>query len=281
MCKKVKPHRPTAPAELQRKSIGVMGVLVKRMAVLLSSVCFLCAASQSASAEGGVLRVGIAPDFPPYEYHQPACGSYTGFEVELIEALAPLMGYGFGVSFVNAAFEDLMDGLDADLYDVAIAGFSVTPEREKRVAFSKPYITDGFKIVVPNGSDYGEDAAAMKGRRVAVERGSYASELARRLGEPSEVIGANDTEEALNMTLDGRADCAMASSAACAFFLANGYGDRLKFSGDAVLAPDEIAAAVRKNNAELLSKLNAALARYKNSSAYEMLYRTYFGTPAE
>lgn len=249
----------------------------KILAALLSLL--IAAAAQAAVTEdAGVLRVGTDANFPPYEFFQPVSGSYTGFEIELIEALAPLMGYRYGVSFVSVDFKDILTGLAEGKYDVAVAGITVTPERAQIVAFSQPYIDGGYSVVVPLDAEAQPGAEAMNGRRVAAERGNTAFALASQLAEPAEAVAASSTEETLQMAADGRADCAFASRAACSFFLANGYGDRLKHAGGEPIMPDKAAAAVRLGDDALLAKLNDALATYKRSAAYEMLCKTYFGT---
>lgn len=251
-----------------------MKKLLAVILLLLSASAAFCADQYSEN----VLRVGTDANFPPYEYYQPVSGSYTGFEIELIEALAPLMGYKYGVSFVNVDFENILTGLAEGQYDIVVAGLTVTPERARIVAFSVPYIDGGKSVVVPIDADAPEGPAAMNGKRVATERSSSAYAAASQVASPAELIAASDTEEALKMVCDGRADCAIASYVASAFFLANGYGDRLKLAGGEKIMPDKVAAAVRLNDEKLLQKFNDALAMYTKSAAYKMLCMTYFGT---
>ena len=81
-------------------------------------------------AETALLRVGTDADFQPYEYYQKESGTYTGFDVELITALARLMGYD-GVEFVTVPFGEILDGLNGGRYDAAIAAIIVTAERRR------------------------------------------------------------------------------------------------------------------------------------------------------
>ena len=101
--------------------------------------------------EKKVLRVGTTANFPPFEYFQPNSGIHTGYDIDLIRELGKNMGYD-KVEFVNVNFTKLLDGLEAKEYDAVISGLAITPEREEKVAFTKPYITDGLTIVLPVGT---------------------------------------------------------------------------------------------------------------------------------
>lgn len=239
-----------------------------------------CGGSQSQSdSSGKVLRVGTDANFPPFEYYQTATKTHTGFEVELIQALAQKMGYE-KVEFVNAHFNEIFKGLDEKKYDVAIAGFtSDAGDRTSRYGMSDTYLDDGFKIVVKTDSKMGDAAADLEGKTVAVEKDSSALELVKKLtGGRCKTITCGSTEDAIKAVLDGKADCMVASKLAVGFFLANGYGDKARFAGDTVLEADKIAMAVRKDDAEMLKKLNGALAEYKKTSTFDQLRKTYFGS---
>lgn len=223
-------------------------------------------------AEAALLRVGTDADFQPYEYYQAESGAYTGFDVELIEALAPLMGYD-GVEFVTMPFEELLGGLDGGQYDAAIAAFIVTAERRRKADFSSPYAEDRTVALSAAGG------AAQTGGpiRTSAEKGTVHAVFAHQnYSGQGEIVEAESAAQAVGMLFDGRAERAVTSKLSAQYLIANGYGGKLAITAeDAAARP--LAIAVRKGNAELLGKLNEALARYKNSAAYERLYKTYFG----
>lgn len=224
-------------------------------------------------AEAAFLRVGTDADFQPYEYYQEESGTYTGFDVELIEALARLIGCE-GVEFVSAPFDELLHGLDENRYDAAIAAFIVTAERRREADFTAPYAEDRTVSVTT-----GESAAKAGGRvNTAAEKGTVHMLFARQnYAKHGEIIEAESASEAVGMLFEGKAGRAVTSKLSAEYLIANVYGERLMIaSEDGAAQP--LAIAVRKGNSELLDKLNEALARYKNSTAYEQLYRTYFGT---
>ena len=108
---------------------------------LLSPAAFLAGDAAAAFAEGGekLLRWGGDSEGGfPYMFPDPKDPKkLIGFEVDIVEALAAEMGRK--PVYVNNAWDNLIPGLDRNLYDIAINGLEVTPEHEETVNFSIPY----------------------------------------------------------------------------------------------------------------------------------------------
>ena len=66
-----------------------------------------------------------------------ADGRYIGHDIELAQRFAQHLGVP--LQFVPMEFETLIASLAANKIDTIIANLTVTPEREKQVAFSQPY----------------------------------------------------------------------------------------------------------------------------------------------
>ena len=64
--------------------------------------------------------------------------------------LARAIGKQLGrkVEIQNMGFDALIPALNSGNIDMAIAGMSITPDRQKAVTFSDPYYTSGLTVVV-------------------------------------------------------------------------------------------------------------------------------------
>ena len=226
--------------------------------------------------EKKVLCVATTANFPPFEYFQPNSGIHTGYDIDLMRELGKNMGYD-KVEFVNVSFTKLLEGLEAKEYDAVISGLAITPEREAKVAFTKPYITDGLTIVLPVGTKLPNTKDTLKGRRVAVESGSIAFDWVMSHTHASDIVVVGSTEEAIKAVVEDKADCMVASKLAVAFLLAHGFSDSVRLAGDNVLVEDKIAIAVNKENTVLLEKLNKELENNLQTPKYKQIYRIYFG----
>ncbi len=228
------------------------------------------------AASAKVLKVATDANFPPFEFYQEQSKQHTGFDIGLMNAVAKQMGYD-KVEFINVDFKDLLIGLNEKKYDVAIAGMTITPEREQMANFSNPYVEDGYKVIVSKNSKLGDDFKALEGKIVAAEEGSYALEMLNKQAKPATIIPVKGTEAGVKLVADGKADALVASKISASFFIAHNYGEKVKFAGENVLYADKIGMAVAHGNNELLAKINDALKEVKRSGEYDKIYSSYFG----
>lgn len=242
---------------------------MKRFFAAIAAALTLFAAG---GAEAAALRVGTDADFQPYEYYREGDGAFTGFDIELMEELAKLMGYD-GVEFVEVSFHDLLGGLNEDKYDAAIAALIVTAERRHEADFSVPYAEDRTVTVTVTG----RAAPVGKNMKTVTEKGTTHMVFAQQnYAQQGEIIVADNIKQAVDLLFAGKAGRAVTSKLSARYLIENVYDGRLVItSEDGVAQP--LAIAVRKGNAELLDKINDALARCKESGAYDKLYAKYFG----
>lgn len=245
-------------------------MLVMSLMVMVFSVGFAPKADAA-----GVLKVATDANFPPFEYYVSRSNVHTGFDIDLMDAVAKEMGYD-KVEFVNVDFKNILPGLALKNYDAAIAGLAITPERAKRVEFSEPYAKGGLKVAIPVQAVGASGLDALRGRKVAGEAGSYGLDIAAKAGA-AQVIAAASNEEAIQLVIDRKADCIIAEGLVLSFFITNGYGEQLKFADDATLNSVELGIAVAKGNTALVNKINEALHEVKRSGKYKEIYRLYFG----
>jgi membrane-bound lytic murein transglycosylase MltF len=63
-----------------------------------------------------VLRVATEGTYSPFSFHAPGTNELTGYDVEVIEAVAEELG--MEVEFSETQFDAIFAGLEADRYDV-------------------------------------------------------------------------------------------------------------------------------------------------------------------
>ena len=253
-------------------------ILMLMFCVVMALALAGCGGSKEkeAAPAGKVLKVATDANFPPFEFYQEQSKVHTGFDIALTKAVAKQMGYE-KVEFVNVHFKDILTGLQDKKYDMAVAALSITPERERLVDFSEAYAEDGYKVIVNKNARLGDDFAALAGKTVAVEEGSYAEKLVKAQANGAKVIPVYDTEAGIKLVADGKADALVASKIVGSFFITHNYGDKVKFAGETVLHADKYGMAVARGNEELQKKVNEALKEIKRSGEYKNIYSSYFG----
>lgn len=94
------------------------------------------------------LRVGTKP-FAPFAFvHE---GQYIGFSIDLWREVARELELEYEL-YGETSVTDLLNSVSSKNTDVAIAGITITSEREKTVDFSYPFFESGLQILVPAGS---------------------------------------------------------------------------------------------------------------------------------
>ena len=136
--------------------------------------------------------VGTEPSFAPFEFPKENSKEFTGFDIELIEAIAKDMGYE-KCTIVNMGFDALIPALDAGNIDAAIAGMTITDERAKKVNFSKPYYKSGLTVLVRKEDASVKSIDDLKGKKIAVQLGTTGAMRAEKVeGAKITTFNTND-----------------------------------------------------------------------------------------
>lgn len=99
----------------------------------------------------GVFVMGLDDTFAPMGFRDEA-GELVGFDVDLAKATIERLGVDIEFQPIDWASKEL--SLDSGEIDCIWNGFSITPEREEAVLFSKPYLANKQIIIVAADSDF-------------------------------------------------------------------------------------------------------------------------------
>jgi ABC-type amino acid transport substrate-binding protein len=92
----------------------------------------------------GTLRIGTYFVNPPFEY--VSNGQRVGFEVDLMNEIAGHLA--LAAVFVDTQWEVILRQMQDGQYDCIVGGITITPERERLLAWSTPYMTTTLSLVV-------------------------------------------------------------------------------------------------------------------------------------
>jgi polar amino acid transport system substrate-binding protein len=145
-----------------------------------------CSKDQLQLTNSGQLTVGTdKPAFPPYfEDNDPTNGK--GFESAVAYAVADKMGFSkadvkWKVVPFNSSYAPGPKDFDFDINQI-----SITPAREKAVAFSKPYYVAPQAVVIGKGSDLKVGSLAdLKDATIGVQIGTTSLDAVNQVVQPS------------------------------------------------------------------------------------------------
>ena len=103
------------------------------------------------AAAARTLTVGSDVPYPPFEEFGKSKTEFTGFDIELMEAIAEKIGRD--VEFKDTSFDTIFRDLAQGKFDAVASATTITDEREETVDFTNPYyLPSEQSIVVKKGS---------------------------------------------------------------------------------------------------------------------------------
>lgn len=222
-------------------------------------------------AQKPVLKVGGDAAFAPFEFVDEK-NQVVGFDIDLVKAIGEIIGYE--VQYLNMAWDGLIPSLINKNIDIIASGMSITPARQEQVNFSDPYFTSVLTIVVHKNNNSIKTLDDLANKKVVVQintTGDFACDDIPGV----KVYRYNTAPEALQNVALGVCDAAVIDlPVAEAYFAANPNAP-LKHVGK-VSEDDFFGLAIRKEDTELLAKVNAALAEIKANGTYDQIFAKWF-----
>ncbi len=221
------------------------------------------------SASGGEpLTVGSDIPYPPFEQGKP--GNYTGFDIELMEAIADKIGRT--AEFQDTSFETSFRDVAQGKFEAVISAATITAEREKAVAFSDPYYLSEQAILVKEGSDI-EGLDDLSGKPVGAQQGTTGLELGKEKADASELRAFPEGPDAVNALKAGTVEAAIIDAPVAQNAVEKSGGVEIAEKGP---TEETYGIALAKDNTGLLDEINQGLEEVIDDGTYTKIYEKWF-----
>ena len=100
--------------------------------------------------KGMKLKVGVSNDMAPFSYYDSEQKKITGFDIDLLDKLSEYLGFEYELYPMN--MKKLEQKIKNKELDLAIAGISITDERQREFSFTDTYYETYLQIVVRKDS---------------------------------------------------------------------------------------------------------------------------------
>ena len=229
--------------------------------VAASMVLSACATAPTAvvEADPSILRVGVSPDAPPLIFKQN--DEISGLEAEMAVALAKHLDKT--AVFVEVPWEDQIPALLDKRTDIIMSGMSVTPARQYKIAFSKPYFKSGLMILVKDLHKFTfiKNAETVLAQsitwRIGVVKGTTGEFFVRQKSTGAKAIRTfTEQEEALKALVAGRIDVFIHDAPIVLMMAAQHQSEGVK-PLPVMLNEEYLAWGLRKDDPDLLEAVNA------------------------
>lgn len=253
---------------------------MKIKSFVFSAVAGLLAAGMSVASYAETLRVATNPTFPPFEFQDSKTGQIQGFEMDLVQEIGKKLG--MDVKIEKITFDGIIPAILSGTVDLGASGFSVTPERGKRVLFCESFYKSGLTMLVPKDNKAGiTDFESLKGKRISVQIGTTAMAFAKKIPDAQITTFDHCGDAVLNMTA-GNADVVINDKPVTDYMLVTNKAIAAQTTHlSPVNEADYFAMVVSKKNPELQAKINKALKELKAEGTFDKLNEKWFGVAAD
>ncbi len=213
--------------------------------------------------------------YPPFEMRGPD-NQPDGISVRMAEGLAESLGRPLELRDVE--WNGIIPALQSGKIDVIISSMTRTPERERAIAFSDGYVTNGLCMLVAADSPLQTVADLQPGRhKVAVKLATTGHQWARTEMPELELITLDDAAACALEVVQGKADAFIYDQISIYRYWRNFENETRP-----ILQPireETWAIGLRREDTELLGQVNAFLAAYRAAGKFDELAERYMAEP--
>ncbi|MBK4215667.1 transporter substrate-binding domain-containing protein [Paracoccus caeni] len=224
------------------------------------------------AAAAQTVRMGTEGAYPPYNFINDA-GEITGFERELGDELCKRAK--LDCTWVKNDWDSIIPNLVSSNYDTIMAGMNINEERKQAIDFTQPYTPAMPSAYVALSGDVDVEGDVVVAAQTNTIQASHVAETDATLLEyptPDETLAA---------VRNGEAEAVFADKDFLAPFVEESNGELVWVTGfETVVLGEGIGMGVRKSDAELKGKFDAAITSMKDDGSLNELLKKWFGEKA-
>ncbi|MBU9490580.1 ABC transporter substrate-binding protein [Burkholderia multivorans] len=264
---------------MPRASAG-LGHLQERHEKLVLSVALACIAVGAHAKDWSTIRFGVDASYPPFE-SKDASGKVVGFDVDLGNEICARLKAK--CVWVENDFDGMIPALKAKKFDGVLSSMSMTPARAEQIAFSDKLFNTPTRLVAKKGAGLQPSAESLKGKSVGVEQGTIQETYAKAYWAPKgvQVVPYQNQDGVYQDLMSGRLDAALQDAVQADLgFLKTPRGANFAFADGNLDDPKTLGngagIGLRKEDADLKAKIDAAIAAMLKDGTYRKLEKKYF-----
>lgn len=248
-------------------------------AVLVMVMCLSAASAFAADnswqrvKDAGKLAIGLDDAFPPMGFRNDD-GEIVGFDVDAAEEVGKRLG--IDIVWQPTEWKGVINSLYAKKFDCIWNGMTITPERQKKVAFTKPYIMDGQIAAVRMDEADIKKHEDLGGKIVGVQAGSPALEAAKKLPKAASEIREYDTNPKAFLDLEAdRLDAVVVDNVTGRYYMASRPGKFRALPG--YITKEAFGVAFRMEDNALRAKIQETIDAMIADGTMGEISRKWFG----
>ncbi|WP_284504465.1 MULTISPECIES: ABC transporter substrate-binding protein [unclassified Caballeronia] len=230
--------------------------------------------------DSGQLRFGVDATYPPYE-SKAADGHLVGFDIDLGNEICKRLMVQ--CVWVESEFSGMIPALKAKKFDAVLSSMSITPQRAEQIAFTDKLYSTSSRLIARKGAPILPTPEALVGKSIGVEQGTVQETYAKKYWQPkgATVVSYQTQDQVYADLVSGRLDASLQYVIQAQIgFLGTARGAGFEFAGptlvDAQILGNGSGIGLRKDDEDLKSKINKAIAEMLKDGTYRSIEKKYF-----
>ena len=225
----------------------------------------------------GKIVMATSPDFAPYEFEDISSGEtvYAGADIELGKYIAKSLGVELEIQAMD--FSAVQAAVTSGSVDMAISGFSKTPDREESMGLSNFYSAEeddgksqGILVRKEDAASY-TSAESFSGKKVAAQNGALQQNLVTTQLPDATMETIININDAIMMLQTGKVDAVAVATSVGESYVEN-YPELVMCDWHFEMEDEGNVVAVTKGQDELLAEINKAVDSCMEQGLYKQWY---------
>ena len=230
------------------------------------------------AGHAGKFVIGLDDNFPPMGFRNDK-QELVGYDIDMAREAARRMGMEADFKPIDWSAKEAE--LNGRRVDALWNGMTITEERKKNVAFTRPYM-ENHQIIVVTAASPIHAKADLAGKVVGVQDGSSAVEAVAKdpvSRQMKEIKKFGDNVAALMDLTTGRLDAVVVDEVVGRYYTSRKAGQYRILSDN--FGSEEYGVGLRKDDKALLAKLDAALDAMKADGTAQKIAAKWFQAPQQ
>lgn len=218
------------------------------------------------------LAVCTDSPYQPFEFEED--GEFTGFDVDLVTAIAENLGVT--AQFQVTPFDAIQSGaaLNARQCDLAASAMTITEERAENLNFSDPYFDADQSLMVPQDAA-GTTLDQLGGQRIGVQASTTGARYAEENApDDAEIVEYPDSSALFQALQGGEIAAVLQDFPVNAFFATQTDSVTVV---ERYTTGEQYGFAAQSDNTALIDAVNEQLATLQDDGTYDQIFTEWFG----
>lgn len=259
---------------------------MKKLGYLLLVCCSLllmsgCGAHQRLGTGQMTLIVGLDDSFVPMGFQTPG-GRLSGFDIDLAQAAGKVMKRKIVFQTIDWSMKETE--LRNGTIDLIWNGYTKTPERQKKVAFSQTYLQNRQVMVVPRSLKITR-LKQLQNKTVGVQSASTGyfdvmqePKVLKDFIKDQRPVQYDNIQQGMLDLQSGRIQGFLIDGVFARYYLKQGHLNNKYRVITSPFPPDKFAVGINRHNLALQRQVREALDQLKRSGELQKIQQKWFGT---